>query len=124
MNKIYQKSTLAPLKRFLHTAYVVQPKIGTLEQEKQACYLTKTLMVDGAPTKIKHQNEEESHKLVQSVRDAIIETMFFQRDEGLKFPKRMKDGARAYKLKKYKAEISSKILSNLLRVVWSSESAK
>jgi len=117
----YRKIIGLPLRRYLHTAYIIKPCTGALEQEKQACYLTKTLLNEGSPP---NQNNQQNEELIKAVRNSIIETMYFQRDEVFKFPKRMRERTRAWKLGQYKSQMSSKVLMNLLRVIWSSAEAR
>jgi len=61
--------------------------------------------------------------IVSALRNSIIETMFFHRDEPLKFPKRMRERTRAIKLAQYKSDMSSKVLMNMLNVIWTNSLA-
>jgi len=124
MSQLSKRAFSLTLTRNLHNAYIVRPTTAALEQEKQAGFLTKTLVNEEAPPNIGFQNEAQRDELIGSIRNAIIETMYFHRDEGLKFPKRMRERTRAYKLAQYKSRMSSKILMNLLTTIWLSPASK
>ena len=124
MNQLSKKAFSLALARKLHTAYIVTPTTSALEQEKQAGFLTKTLVKEEAPSTVGFQNETERDELVGSIRNAIIETMYFHRDEGLKFPNRMRERTRAYKHAQYKSRMSSKVLLNMLTTIWASPASR
>ena len=114
-------------RRSLHSVYAIQPQTGALEQEKQASFLTKTVVKEGPPDRVANilqQNQEQGEEMVAQLRNSIIETIFFHKDEPLKFPKRMRERTRAYKLAQYKSRMSSKVLSNMLNVIWTNSMSR
>ena len=123
----YKQCVKLVSRRSLHNAYIIQPLTGALEQEKQASFLTKTIVRDRAPENIgvvQQENPEECKDMISSLRNSIIETMFFHRDEPLRYPKRMRERTRAIKLAQYKSKMSSKVLMNMLNVIWSNALAR
>ena len=127
MIRFYKKCLVLSPIRSLHNAYIVQPLTGALEQEKQASYLTNTLVRDEVPEvveSVQQQNPDKSMEIVSALRNSIIETMFFHRDEPLKFPKRMRERTRNIKLAQYKSDMSSKVLMNMLNVIWTNSLAR
>lgn len=127
MFHFYKKCLVLSSKRSLHNSYIIQPLTGALEQEKQASFLTNTLVKDDVPEiieSVQQQNTDKCMEIVSALRNSIIETMFFHRDEPLKFPKRMRERTRAIKLAQYKSDMSSKVLMNMLNVIWTNSLAR
>jgi len=130
------------------TAYVINPYLRAQEQEKQACYLTKTIKFDGLPpcyqkvtdletddrntdlnthhkgTNLDTIPKNEKELLVDSIKNSILNTNYFHRDGEMKLPKRWRDERKQRKMDEMKYEMSLKVLLNMLRVVWTSKYAK
>lgn len=121
MNQLIKRIVIStPSKRCLHNAHIIKPNTHALEQENQASYLTKTIVNKEAPQNVDFNQESngELSDMVSGIRNSIIETMFFHRDEPLRFPKRMRERTRKIKLAIYKSEMSSQILFNMLNTLW------
>jgi len=105
-------------RRSLQTTYNIYPHTKALEQEKQALYLTKTILKAGSPPTLNrhvHLQQEELEDTLNHMKDCIIQTNWFHLDDDGSFDKKYKRAV--------KDHIAEKVFLNMLRVIWSSKAA-
>ena len=110
-------------RRALH-AYTIFPNVRCEEQENQACYLTKTVIRNELPLSSISLPNEERENLTESIKRSIIETNFFHRDEKVELKRRWTANRRRWEMEKFRTSLRKQVLQNMLRVVWSTESAR
>ena len=113
-------------RRFLHSSYMVFPMTRAQEQEKQACYLTNTIIQDGFVGKRNDRilSDAARDEMVEAMRRNIIEVNYFHRDEEVSWRKKTSDNMIQRIKSKFKAEYSSQIILGLIKVLWSSNVAR
>lgn len=112
------------LVRLLHSTYIIKPNTTAQEQEKQACYLTNTILQDGMPPSYglhTCDRSEEFQKLVDSIRSSIIEVNYFHRDKEVEITKRTTERKKIWRRSEFNWKIAEPLLQNFLRIVWSSK---
>jgi len=117
-----QPRTCFVQRRLLHPAYVIFPNTRAQEQEKQACYLTNTIVQDDFINKRDSTvlSDLERDEIVAAMRRSIIEVNYFHRDEEVSWKKMTKDTMIKRLKSKFKAQYSTQIIFNFLKVLWCS----
>ena len=124
-NRLFQsffKRNKLVSKRYFHDAFIIKPNTKAQEQEKQACYLTKTIVKPNLPDVYLTRNtlipENERLLMVASIKNCIIETNLFQRDEKLNFTKWTGDRSKVRLTHKFHHSLSTPLLLNMFKVIW------
>uniref|UniRef100_T2M6H3 Large ribosomal subunit protein mL37 n=1 Tax=Hydra vulgaris TaxID=6087 RepID=T2M6H3_HYDVU len=115
-------------KRYIQSVYTINPKTKAQEQEKQACYLTKTIIKPGLPEVYSGKNvlipESDRLSIIASIKNCVIETNLFQREEKLKFTKWTGDRSKLRLTHKHHHSLSVPLLLNIFKVIWGSKCSR
>jgi len=109
-------------KRLFHSVYCIKPNERCLEQENQACFLTKTVVQRQLPPSLVNLTSVERDTINDQVKQCIINTNHFHGTPPT-FPARWKEGRREFHRNVWRWKTADHTLLNILRVLWSTDVA-